>query len=124
MNVLVIDDEKYILDMISMLLQFEQIETTVTDNLQEAHDLIAEKKPDVICCDLMMPDGGGIKLLEEKRNYMNGAGPIPVVIITGTSSEEMLNTAETLGSHAIVKKPFTTVHLISVIREAAGATLC
>lgn len=121
MHVLVIDDDQVILNMISMLLRFEKIETTTVDNLQLAYRLINEINPDVICCDLMMPDGGGIKLLEEKRNVSNGHDAIPVVVITGSNSPKMLQEAEMLGIHTIIPKPFSSKQLIAAIKSATVA---
>ena len=62
LNILILDDESMLLDLLPMMLEPHQ--TSVCSTITEARTQI-ESQPtvfDVLLCDLMMPDGGGLEL--------------------------------------------------------------
>ncbi|MBA2882671.1 two-component system chemotaxis response regulator CheY [Desulfosalsimonas propionicica] len=74
---------------------------------QEAMDLLANEKPDIILSDINMPNMDGIEFLKNKAND-DSIKDIPVVMVTTEGgSQDMVDQSMTLGASGCVKKPFT-----------------
>lgn len=94
-------------------------EVYVAKNGQEGIDMIVEKKPDIACFDVEMPEKDGLTALKEIKT-MQREGTIdprmPVVILSGTMSDNEPNVrkARILGAADVLAKPegkSSTVHL-------------
>ena len=74
---------------------------------QEAMDLLANEKPDIILSDINMPNMDGIEFLKNKAND-DSIKDIPVVMVTTEGgSQDMVDQSMSLGASGCVKKPFT-----------------
>lgn len=74
---------------------------------QEAMDMLANEKPDVILSDINMPNMDGIEFLKNKAND-DSIKDIPVVMVTTEGgSQDMVDQSMSLGASGCVKKPFT-----------------
>jgi two-component system chemotaxis response regulator CheY len=74
---------------------------------QEAMDLLANEKPDIILSDINMPNMDGIEFLKNKANDAS-IKDIPVVMVTTEGgSQDMVDQSMSLGASGCVKKPFT-----------------
>lgn len=114
MNILVIEDEKFILESIAKTLRNEGYTVFTAEDRETAMDLIQVKKLDLIISDVMLPFSGGFDIVEyvkenpEKRN-------IPVILVTGMD-EDVLKTTRT-EADAVLIKPFTTDQLLALINK-------
>ena len=70
-RLLVVDDEEDIRLNLSDYLELEGYEVFTTENGAKALEIQGEQQPDVIVSDLMMPEMGGIELLEELSKREN-----------------------------------------------------
>ena len=109
--VLLVEDTRAIRELLSLVLEDEGHEVVVARDGQEALDLLETVTPDVILTDLMMPRVDGWQLIAALR-FDPVASPIPIVVI---SSELGLDTAEDLGVHAVLPKPFRPLELVRVL---------
>ena len=78
-KILLVDDEKALLDMISDFLRedgYSQVKTA--DSVQSALDTARQWQPDMAVLDVMLPDGDGFSLFEKIREFTN----IPVLFLT------------------------------------------
>ncbi len=73
---------------------------------QEALNVLAESKVDIILSDINMPNMNGVEFLRKKSEDPAIAG-IPVVMITTEAGSDILREALNLGAKGSVKKPFT-----------------
>lgn len=74
---------------------------------QEAMDMLANEKPDIILSDINMPNMDGIEFLKNKAND-DSIKDIPVVMVTTEGgSQDMVDQSMSLGASGCVKKPFT-----------------
>src|SRR5687768_7696234 len=80
-DVLVVDDDLYLTEIISDVLEAEGHTARKASNGLEALDLIKERKPEIILLDLMMPVMNGWELADHLRSNPDWAD-IPVVVIT------------------------------------------
>ena len=114
-KVLVIDDEKVVLDSVNKILTDEGYDVTTNlsgrDGLTEA--LHADY--DIVLTDIRMPDIGGMKVL---RDIKRSKPSLPVIMITGYASVQSSVQAMKLGAADYVEKPFTPDQLIKAVDTA------
>jgi len=89
---------------------------TLAPNGEEALQLIeaAERPPDLVLTDMVMPRMGGLALLEELRKR---GRDLPVLVMTGYTEEDL--GAERIGEVVpVLEKPFTPDALLQALRTA------
>ena len=115
MNVLIIDDEQDIRDNVSSILKKRGFNTTTTDNVVDAENLIRNQKWDVIISDVMIPHLGGFEIVDVVKVVSPGT---PIVLITGMD-RDILNSTVTKAD-AVLTKPFTSKQLTDAIGKLTG----
>ncbi len=115
--VLVIDDDPVIARLIKLMLGTEHYEVVVAQSVAEALSILKVIIPDVICCDLMMPEVSGLDFLE-KQKTMPTIANVPVVVISGVGKQDWFDHARQLGASICLSKPFNAVKLIDAINFA------
>ncbi|MGH9464426.1 MAG: sigma-54-dependent transcriptional regulator [Thermoanaerobaculia bacterium] len=113
--VLVVDDEPSLLDFLRLLLESEGYEVDTRPSLAEARRHLAEHQPDLVLCDVMMPDGNGLELLEEIRRRPS---PPSVIMMTAFTSTRSAIEAMKLGADDYLSKPFDVEELKVVLLKA------
>lgn len=69
-KVLIIDDEEKLRNLLARLIKLEGFAVTEVANLKAANKSIQKEEPDVILCDVKLPDGNGVDFIKEvKSNY-------------------------------------------------------
>lgn len=114
-RVLVIDDEKLILDMIKSELEKSNFDVTVTNSSKDAIKLLDLMDFEVILLDLMMPNITGLELLQMIKEKKSD---IPVIMITAHGSIDTAVKAMKLGAYDYLTKPFSMEELILVVSNA------
>ena len=77
-RVLVVDDARYVLDVVTDNLQCNGANVTAVDSAEEALDILQRERPDVLLSDLSMPGKGGYWLIGRVRALSPGrAAPPP-----------------------------------------------
>lgn len=111
-KILIIDDEKVILEAVSKIAAAEGIKSDTALDAASALEKIENDKYSLILCDIMMPEMDGFQLLDELSKK---GSTIPVIMITGYSTVE--NAVKSLAKGAIdfIPKPFTFEELTSSI---------
>ena len=117
MKILVIDDEKEILLLVSKVLERNDYEVTTAESILAASKLIHNNTWDLIISDVMLPYLGGFELVEDiKATYST-----PVILITGMSEDVFKATINK--ADKILYKPFSSDELINAVKQlTAGAT--
>jgi two-component system, NtrC family, response regulator PilR len=114
-HLLIVDDEASLRDFLSIVFEEEGWEVTSADSLAEGSRVVRQIQPDVVLCDLMMPDGSGLDLLAEVREIHPSA---PVVMITAYTSAKTAVAALKAGAYDYIAKPFDVEELKIVLRKA------
>lgn len=120
-KILVVDDEKDIVEMIAFNLQRNGYDVITAHNGNDALDLAEQQAPDLILLDLMMPGLDGTEVTRRLK-----ADPrtkkIPLVMLTAKSEETDVVVGLTLGADDYVAKPFSMkillARLTTVLRRA------
>jgi DNA-binding NtrC family response regulator len=116
-RLLIVDDEKSLRDMLGLLFHKQGFEVLTASNYTEGVAAAIRSNPDVILCDIKMPDGNGLDLLSRVRDEHL---PTPVIMITAHTSTEDAIQAMKRGAVDYISKPFNNDELLLVVRRALG----
>lgn len=103
-DVLVVDDSDDFLSFMTEVLSTDY-NVRVAHNGVEALKLVAEKKPDIILSDVMMPEMDGNQLCRELKSDINTSG-IPFIILTARMAQEHKIEGLENGADDYITKPF------------------
>jgi len=114
-TVLIVDDERTILQSLSGILSDEGYETLTASNGYEALKIIEDESPDLVLLDIWMPGMDGIETLREIKR----TNPfLQVVIISGHGTIETAVKATKLGAYHFVEKPLSIEKVVVTINNA------
>jgi CheY-like chemotaxis protein/glycine cleavage system H lipoate-binding protein len=111
-DILVIDDEKVVLDAVEHILGGEGLRVQAAQDGSTALRALDQHSFRLVLCDIMMPDLDGFRVLSEVQQRFP---QMPVVISTGFSTVENAVRSLSAGAIDFVPKPFTADELISTI---------
>jgi CheY-like chemotaxis protein len=109
--VLLVDDDARVRELVRVTLEVEGYAVQEAGSAEEGMDAIAERKPDLILLDVMMPHVDGWEMLRRIQERY-GAGAIPVVMFSGKVDEAVQTEAESRGARSFVGKPFDLRQLV------------
>ncbi|MCP4633248.1 MAG: response regulator [candidate division Zixibacteria bacterium] len=114
-RVLVVDDEKFIRDLLQEFLDKQGYDVVLSESGETAVELTESTSVDVALVDLKMP---GIDGLETLNRLKNNQPNIPVIIMTGYPTIETSIKALRLGAYDYVVKPFKLNELKAAVENA------
>lgn len=114
-RVMVIDDEKIVLESIKRILGPEGFEVSTFQNSTEGLEAALDGGCGILLTDIRMPGFSGMHILREMKK---NAPEVPVILITGYSTVENAVQAMKIGAADYIEKPFDPDVLLSKINEA------
>ncbi len=114
-KILVIEDEAVLLDEILTVLGFEGFDAVGAPNGRLGVERAQEFQPDLILCDIMMPELDGYNVLQLLRSAPLTA-TVPIIFTTAKSTHSDVRLGMELGADDYLTKPFTNRELVSAIR--------
>lgn len=114
-KILVIDDDAMMRRQISALLAAEGFGTVEARNGREGVTLAAREKPDLVLCDITMPEMNGHRVLEAVRADL-AIAHLPFIFLTGWGEKEDLRTGMNLGADDYLVKPVEPSELLAAVR--------
>ena len=114
-RILIVDDEKGMRDLLSIMLKNEGYKVDAAESAGKARDLIARGAYDLIISDIAMPDGSGVDVLRTARETQPDC---IVILITAYASTESAIEALKLGAYDYIIKPFDVEELRIVLKNA------
>ena len=115
MKILIVDDDKLILESISYKLKEDGYEVVVAEDGFEALNIIDKIKIDLVISDVMMPNISGLGLLNLlKQFYFN---KIPVIIISSLDKADMVLSSIGLGAVDFIRKPIDFKKLLRLVKK-------
>ena len=116
-RVLVVDDEASIRDLMSKTLALADYDVDVAPDGRVALDRLRLFNYDLLITDLRMPGIDGLTVIHEARRLNES---LPVIIITGYSTETSAIEAANIGVSGYLTKPFKVPKVLSVAARALG----
>lgn len=118
-KILVIEDEETVRENILELLDAEGFEAIAAENGRIGLNLAQQHRPDLILCDIRMPELDGYGVLSALRSEPETAG-IPFLFLTAKAAKTDVNLGMELGASNYITKPFTLVELLTAIETHTG----
>src|SRR5712692_1145401 len=116
-RVLVVDDEASIRDLLSKTLALAEYDVDVAPDGRSALERMRLYPYDLLIADLKMPGMDGLTVIREAKRYK---ADLPVVIITGFSTESSAIEAVNLGVAGYLTKPFRVPQVLAAAAKALG----
>ena len=113
-SILVIDDNRDIRENTTEILDLAGYKTFSAENGKKGVDIAIKEKPDVIVCDIMMPelDGYGVlHLLRKNAETQN----IPFILLTAKTERSDFRKGMEMGADDYITKPFEDIELLNAI---------
>jgi DNA-binding NtrC family response regulator len=114
-SILIVDDDKNICEILSLLVKKEGLKTLVAHEGDTALKIIRSQTPDIVLLDIKMPGMNGVEVLKRVKELDEN---LPVVMITAYANIQGAVDAIRLGAHDYLAKPFDDHEVIRVVHRA------
>ena len=116
-RILIVDDSFYMRTMLKNMLTDAGYDVVgEAANGQQARDMAAETKPDLITLDVILPDNTGLEVLKDIRQE---SPDVKIVMCSAVGQEVIVNEALESGASAYIVKPFSEDKVLEIV----GTTL-
>jgi excisionase family DNA binding protein len=116
-RVLVVDDEASIRDLLAKTLALAEYDVDVAPDGRSALERMRLYPYDLLIADLKMPGMDGLTVIREAKRYK---ADLPVIIITGFSTESSAIEAVNIGVAGYLTKPFRVPQVLAAAAKALG----
>ncbi len=116
-RILVVDDEASIRDLMAKTLALAEYDVDVAPDGRTALERMRLQPYDLLIADLKMPGIDGLSVIREAKRYK---ADLPVIIITGYSTESAAIEAVNLGVSGYLTKPFRVPQVLAAVAKALG----
>src|SRR5437773_2716491 len=113
-KILVIEDEPEMRRNITALLRYHEYEPIEAENGRKGVELARRENPDLILCDVMMPELDGYGVLQALQQDA-GLALIPFVFLTAKGDKDELRSGMNVGADDYLTKPVANADLIQAI---------
>jgi two-component system alkaline phosphatase synthesis response regulator PhoP len=114
-QILIIEDEEDIRELVRYNLERENLAVTEADSGEAGLKSAAQKKPDLILLDLMLPGKDGLQICRELKQN-DATSDIPVIMMTAKGEESDIVTGLELGAEDYIVKPFSPKVMVARIK--------
>ncbi len=105
-TILVIDDDKLILRNVKDVLIATGFNVITATDGKTGLKMALESKPDLIVCDLMMPELNGFELIKNLRSSISTIS-IPIIVVSTLENKKQIQESINIGADDFLSKPFT-----------------
>ena len=120
-RILVVEDDPSVRGLLHTLLTAEGYDVATASDGLAGLVKATTTRPALILLDLMMPDLGGVRVLEELRSDPALAGT-PVLVVTG-KVDAVPAMRELVGDESVFVKPFAVAELLARVGEVTGGSV-
>ena len=115
-KILIIEDSEEVRCLVNDLLSTHDFHVVEAENGRVGVETAEREMPDLILCDLHMPELDGFGVLRQLRSKP-GTASIPFVFLTGMVDQPLLRQSMELGADDLLTKPFTFDELLCAVRS-------
>ena len=114
-KILVIEDQAQMRNNLVTILQMENFEVLSAENGRRGLELARSERPDLILCDVMMPELDGFGVVQALRSD-RALATLPVIFLTAKGDKADLRAGMNLGADDYLVKPVSREDLLSAVR--------
>ncbi len=107
-----IEDDADTREMLEILIREHGYRFASVDNCKAALSFIRENEVAIVLMDNLLPDGSGIDLCREVRQFDRG---LPIIFLSGSGVQKDYDLAMEVGANAFLTKPYSLEELFSLI---------
>jgi CheY-like chemotaxis protein len=130
-RIAVVEDDDLIRSLVQELLAGRGHDVVLFDGCVAAYDALEKDAPDLLVCDVRLPDGSGLELIARLRATLTES-QLPVLVLSGLRSEADFLRGYAAGATDYLSKPFTPDELLAKVqvllarsyRRGAGLPTC
>lgn len=111
-KILIVDDEKNIVDILKFNLKKEGFDTVEAYDGKQALEMVEREKPDLIILDIMLPEYDGFTVCKKIRQTLN----TPILMLTAREEEVDKVLGLELGADDYITKPFSPRELMARVK--------
>jgi len=116
-KILIIEDDKFVRDLITKLLTQEGFEISIAVDGKEGIKKLEEESPDLVLLDLLLPGIDGFEILT-KRKTDSKLLKIPVIILSNLGQKEEIEKGLELGAvNYLIKAHFSPREIVNKIKK-------
>jgi len=115
-KILIVDDEAHIVNILKFNIKKAGYDVITAVNGEEALNIIAAEKPDLIICDVMMPKVTGFEVCQKVKNDENLKN-IPFILLTAKGQEVDKDIGLKFGADHYLTKPFSPKSIVDKVAE-------
>ncbi len=115
-SILLIEDDTDINETTEELLEIAGFEVFTANNGQLGLELVHTKSPDVILCDIWMPEKSGYEVLDHLKSNPKTSG-IPFIFFSARTEPRDIRKGLAMGAEGYISKPFTEEELLGTIKR-------
>jgi len=120
-KILIVDDEKDILELLSYNLKKEGFETACSSNGEDALNLLGKDAFDLVVLDLMLPGIQGMELCRILKSSEETSS-VPIIMLTAKNEEVDKVLGLEMGADDYITKPFSTRELVARVKAVLRRT--
>jgi DNA-binding NtrC family response regulator len=117
MEGIVVDEEVVVLESCKKILNAEGFEVALMSGADDALAALDKERFDLLLIDIKMPVRDGLCLMDALKQRKE---TIPIVVMSGYSTDKTINEAVQMGANIFIPKPFTPDELLSAVRKTIG----
>lgn len=115
-GILLIDDDRRLAEMVGRYLGQAGFAVSVQGTVQAGLQALAERTPDLILLDLMLPDGDGLDVCRRIRQFDGPAARVPILMLTARGETTDRVVGLEVGADDYLPKPFEPRELLARVR--------
>ena len=112
-NILIVDDDKRLRELLKDYLREKSLEIYLSEDYDEAKDILSIAIFDLVILDRMMPSGDGIKLIDHIKQFSN----TPIIMLTAMGEDKDKIDGLKIGADDYLSKPFEPEELFLRIKK-------
>jgi DNA-binding NarL/FixJ family response regulator len=116
-HLLLVDDDPNLVLLVKDYLEFQGYEVTTAENGKEALEVLAKEIPDMIICDVMMPEMDGYGLIEKVRQDPRISW-VPVMFLSAKGQSQDRVKGLNTGADVYMVKPFEPEELVAQVESS------
>lgn len=115
-KILIVDDEKDVLDLAQEILEAEGFTVFSTQDGGQTHELISSFQPDLILLDVVLPETSGLDILRKIRRSKETRG-LKVILFTALGAEVDMMLEPRDKADGYLLKPFSYTGLVEKVKK-------